>query len=370
MSTTAKQVDKNTIEVMLLMTEKCNLSCRYCYECNKTDKKMTLAIAKKILEKEFRDVEGTDKKIVIQFFGGEPMIEFDTIRAVYNYIKSSHFKNFEYCFVVTNGTLFDEKQKKWAFEHRYDFICGLSLDGTKEIHDYNRSNSYDLIDFEFFLQTWPQQKVKMTVSPEMLNKLSEGVIHCHNLGFGVLCNLADGLDWKSESTEVLQQQLQQLVTYYLEHPEMDLCTMLKMPLLHVGIKDRKQFPKWCGAGDHIHAYDVEGNLFPCQLFMEISGKNTMVPVIKSVYQSKVLEEKCRKCILFGCCPTCIGTNALRNCSPFYHTDVECRNIKVQFLATSYIMYEKYKRGLLNMSLEEEYILLRGIYSIQKNFSNL
>lgn len=370
MSSTIKQVDKDTVEIMLMMTESCNLSCRYCYEINKSNKRMSFDTAKKILDKELQSIKNPKENIVVQFFGGEPLLEFETMKRVYNYITKLGISNFNYCFTVTNGTLLTDEMKTWMFEHKDDFICGLSLDGTKEMHDYNRSNSYDLIDFNFFSETWPTQKVKMTIAPDMLNKLSDGVIHCHNLGFGVLCNLADGVHWKDESSDMLKQQLYRLVEYYLEHPKKDICSILKMPLLHVGLVDRKVFPKWCGAGDHIHAYDVDGNLFPCQLFMNISGKDIEIPLIKKVYSSEMLSEQCRNCVLYGCCPTCIGTNAVRGCNPFYHTEVECRNIKIQFLATSYLMYEKYKRGLVKLSESEEYALLNGIYKVQNAFSDL
>lgn len=39
------------------------------------------------------------------------------------------------------------------------------------------------------------------------------------LKFAVLCNLADGIDWTSKSSDILKQQLHQFVEYYLEHPE-------------------------------------------------------------------------------------------------------------------------------------------------------
>ena len=370
MSNTIKQADKDTIEIMLMVTESCNLSCRYCYEINKTQKKMSFDIARKIIDKEIQSIKNPDENIVIQFFGGEPLLEFELIREIYNYIAKLKIPNFNYCFTVTNGTLLTDEMKCWMIEHKQDFICGLSLDGTKEIHDYNRSNSYDLIDFNFFLEAWPAQKVKMTIAPDMLDKLSDGVIHCHELGFGVLCNLADGIDWPDESSDILKQQLYQLVEYYLAHPEKDICSILKMPLLHVGLVNREVFPKWCGAGDHIHAYDVDGNLFPCQLFMNISGTDIEIPSIKKIYSSKVLPPKCRDCVLYGCCPTCMGTNAVRKCNPFYHSDIECRNIKIQFWATSYLMYEKYKRGVLKLSESEEYTLLNGIYKVQNAFSDL
>lgn len=370
MSSTIKKADRDTLEIMLLMTETCNLNCRYCYEHNKTSKKMSFETAKKILDKEFAATQNTDTNIVIQFFGGEPLLEFETIKKIYEYVNECNYSNYNYCFTVTNGTLLDDGMKKWMYDHREDFICGLSLDGTPEVHNYNRSNSYNLIDLEFFAKTWSNQKVKMTISPDMLDKLSESVMHCHDLDFGVLCNLADGEDWKVESSEILKRELQILIDYYIKNPQKDVCSILKMPLLHVGLRDRKTFPKWCGAGDHIHAYDTNGVLYPCQLFMNITSKDLDIPTLNKEYHLNSLPPKCQKCILVGCCPTCIGTNVVRGCNYFYHTDVECTNIKIQFLATSFLMYDKYKKGLLTLSETEEYVLLNGIQTVQKSFSNV
>lgn len=368
MSETIKKADKNTIEVMLVMTEKCNLNCRYCYEDNKSKRKMDPETAKKIIDKELAAIEGSTKKLVVQFFGGEPTLEWNSIVKIYEYVKEKQHPNMDYFFVVTNGTTFSPEMKKWSNEHREDFICGLSLDGTREIHNFNRSNSYDLIDFDFFKSTWPKQKVKMTISPDMLPHLAEGVKHCHSLGFGVLCNLADGMDWKESSTAILQEQLEELIQYYIEHKEYEPCSILKMPLLHVALSNREQFPKWCGCGDHIHAYDVDGNLFPCQLFMNLTAKNLPIPKIKSIYSCHELMNKCQDCPIMGCCPTCMGTNIIRGCSAFYHTPTECANIKVQFLATSALMYYKWHNGQLNIkSEEEEALLLRNIEKIQIAF---
>lgn len=370
MSSTIKKADQNTIEVMLLMTEACNLNCRYCYECNKSHNKMSFETAKHIIDKEFEKAKGSDTNIVVQFFGGEPLLEFETVKKIYEYIHSYNSPNYNYCFAVTNGTLLDENMKEWMYEHKNDFICGLSLDGTPDVHNYNRSNSYDMIDLDFFVKTWPNQKVKMTISPDMLGKLSDCVIHCHELGFGVLCNLADGEDWKPESSNILKDELTKLVEFYINNPDFDVCSILKMPLLHVGIKEREYIPQWCGCGKNIHAYDCSGKLYPCQMFMDITRKNVHIPVTKKEYPLNTLPEKCQKCPLVGCCPTCIGVNVLRGCSNFYHTDVECTNIKIQFLATSFLMYDKYKKGLLKFSETEEYVLLNSIKTIQLAFSDM
>lgn len=365
------KADRDTIEILLVVTERCNLTCRYCYEFNKTGKRMNFETAKRIIDHELEAVEGTEQKVVIQFFGGECMLEFDLIKEIYDYVKGLNIPNFDCFFAVTNGTMLTSEMKNWLDKHKEDFICGLSLDGTKEVHDYNRSNSYDLIDFDFFINTWPKQKVKMTISPDKgLDQLSKCVIHCHELGFGVLCNLADGVEWEKSSSKILKRELETLVEYYLNHLDMEVCSILQMPLLHVALEERDVFPKWCGIGDHIHAYDVEGNLRSCQLFMQMSGNDCQMPEIKKVYSAERLPVKCRNCVLMGCCPTCMGTNVIRKCDLFFHTETECNNIKIQFLATSFLMYEKYRRGLLDLNEKEEYILLNGIKKIQESFSDL
>ena len=64
------KADRDTIEILLVVTERCNLTCRYCYEFNKTGKRMNFETAKRIIDHELEAVEGTEQKVVIQFFGG------------------------------------------------------------------------------------------------------------------------------------------------------------------------------------------------------------------------------------------------------------------------------------------------------------
>lgn len=368
MSDTTKLVDKNTLEVMLVLTEKCNLSCVYCYEKKKTNKRMSFDIARKIIDKELKDAYGTNRNIVFQLFGGEPTLEWDLITKIYNYVKIQEHPNYRGFFVVTNGTLMNNQMKKWAKQHREDFIMGLSMDGTKEVHDYNRSNSYDLIDFNFFLNTWPSQDVKLTISPDMLPKMGECIIHCHELGFGVMCNLANGIEWPQKSTTELKTQLIILVNYYIQNPDIKPCAMLSMPLLNINKKDRSCFNKWCGCSDHMHSYNTEGECYPCQFFMEMTNSDIAIPNIQAQYPVSELESKCYNCPIMGTCPTCMGANIVNHRSPFYHSDVECDNIKLQFLATSKIMYHRYKTGILKFKSDyDEAIFLKNVLIIQDMF---
>ena len=147
--------------------------------------------------------------------------EFETIREIYNYIESGMpgWKKKAIIFVNTNGTLLDEEKKEWLRVRKEHIYCGLSLDGTREMHNRNRSNSFDQIDLEFFKECWPEQNVKMTVSKETLPQLAEGVMFVHEKGFECGCTFAYGIEWSDALVGILQEQLYILVRYYAENPD-------------------------------------------------------------------------------------------------------------------------------------------------------
>lgn len=64
--------------VMLIVTNACNLHCRYCFEGHKNPRKMTLDTGKRILAKALSE-EGRDV-LKVDFFGGEPFLNFPLIK--------------------------------------------------------------------------------------------------------------------------------------------------------------------------------------------------------------------------------------------------------------------------------------------------
>lgn len=91
-------------------------------------------------------------KLVIDFIGGEPFICIDLLEILIPYainkFESSNktkWNTFHMSF-STNGTCFDNEKLKQLVEKYGKYMSiGLSLDGVKEIHDYNRSNSFDKV---------------------------------------------------------------------------------------------------------------------------------------------------------------------------------------------------------------------------------
>ncbi len=168
--------------VMLMLTEYCNLDCVYCYEKYKSKSVMSIGTAKESVQKFMAESEGFDE-VEFDLFGGEPTLRKNIIIELVEWTIAKKYSKPFLFFLQTNGTLINDKFKSWLLRHRSHVVVGLSLDGTRETHNANRSNSYDLIDIGFFRDNYADQGVRMTISPNGIETLSRDVIHLHESGF-------------------------------------------------------------------------------------------------------------------------------------------------------------------------------------------
>lgn len=356
--------------VTMTLTEKCNLQCLYCYEHNRSDACMSFETAKRIIDYELDHSRGYNL-IEFDMFGGEPFIEFDLIKRICEYTYTCNPSIDYRFFVTTNGTLVDKRVQEWL-EENPKVICGLSLDGTRDMHNANRSNSFDRIDLPFFLEHYPEQDVKMTISYETLESLAEGVIYLHEVGFRVSCNLAYNINWPVEtSKKILENQLSQLVTYYLNNRDVTPCSLIATSILEVGY-DNENAHRPCGAGNEMVAYDVYGNKYPCHFFMPISvgkekaSKANHIAFPKEIIPDNFLVEECKTCVIKPICPHCYGANYARTGNIFVPDRNLCILVKEIMKARSFYYGMLWKNHQLELSRDDEQALLRGIIAIQEN----
>lgn len=358
--------------VSLTLTQNCNLACTYCYEHNKSLQVMDFDTAKTIIDKEFSMLQD-DEYIEFDLFGGEPFLEFELLKKITEYV--CEVKGNRQCqlFATTNGTLVHGKIKEWLRNHRC-FICGLSLDGTREMHNINRSNSYDKIDLDFFKELYPEQDVKMTISKETLPNLAEGVIELHKKGFLVACNLAYQIDWSAdENVTLLDRELHKLIDYYLDNPQIKPCSMLEMSFNNI-VTCQDEAIKFCGAGTTMRSYDVDGEFYTCQFFMPLSiGKDKAenakkIEFPKETIPNELLDKKCRDCIIKSVCPNCFGANYAATGNIYSRDDNMCKLIKIMIKARSYFKAKQWELGQLEENEDEIQATLRSIVKIQEELT--
>ncbi len=352
--------------VILTLTDSCNLSCVYCYEHNKEPKTMPLETALSIVEKELTVDDGSDF-VCVYYFGGEPYLQFEEIREIHKFLHSRSWPKGWFGFTTTNGTLVHGEIQEWLKENASSMEVYLSLDGTREMHNRNRSNSYDKIDIEFFKNEYPF--AKMTVTEESLPTLADGIMELHQKGFEVSANLGYGIPWSENAPEVLSEQLVKLIDFYMEHPEYKPATMMNLAIMDMnpGAEVPKRF---CGVGPYMKSYDVDGQAYPCHAFAPLCLGDDRAEEAKkldfSCPMSKgLLDEKCRECPVVGVCPTCYGINFGASGNVYHIPDEHCRMMKVQFLANAMFQYKLYSAGRLELTKEEELKLLTNIAAVQK-----
>lgn len=104
---------KTVNEIGLLLTEDCNMRCKYCYVSGgKNNRKMGLEMAKQAIDYKLAQLPEKAKELTIYFYGGEPTLEFGLMKEIIEYTKKSSNGLKINTRIFTNGT-FDKKVAKW-----------------------------------------------------------------------------------------------------------------------------------------------------------------------------------------------------------------------------------------------------------------
>ena len=137
----------------LLVAHTCNLNCDYCFAAQGKFKGgeglMSFETGKQALDFLIAN-SGTRRNLEVDFFGGEPLVNFDVCKKLVEYARSiekQHNKNFRFT-LTTNGIGISDEVIEWANRECYNVV--LSLDGRKEVNDRFRTDlaghgSYDRI---------------------------------------------------------------------------------------------------------------------------------------------------------------------------------------------------------------------------------
>ena len=131
----------------------CNLNCEYCFAAqgkfNGQSGLMSFETGKQALDF-LIEHSGTRRNLEVDFFGGEPLMNFEVCKQLVAYARSvekEHNKNFRFT-LTTNGIGITDEVIEWANRECYNVV--LSLDGRKEVNDRFRKDvagrgSYDRI---------------------------------------------------------------------------------------------------------------------------------------------------------------------------------------------------------------------------------
>lgn len=309
-----------TRTVTFQVTDKCNLACTYCYQINKSVRRMKFEDAKLFIDKLLSGEDGFSEYvsvknspgIVIEFIGGEPFLEVDLIDQIVDYfrlrtIELNHPWADKFCIsICSNGVLYtDPKVQKFLQKNKDCISFSVTLDGNKELHDACRvfpdgRGSYDLA--EYATQDWMNRGYymgsKITISPDNLPYIYDALMHIVGLGYTeVNANCVYEAEWTDEQAGQLYHLMKKFADFMLSDNKYKLldCSLYQSTLGHP--KEETDLQNWCGGTGSMLSMDPDGWLFPCIRYMESSLGASRAPMrIGNVHTGLATYQKDKDCV--------------------------------------------------------------------------
>lgn len=361
----------------LNITEQCNLKCTYCYQVERRNNKRN-AMSFEVATSAIADHLTRDDdfhSVVIELIGGEALLYWQLVRDLIKWTadrQNTWTKKFSFL-IDTNGTLLRDEVKEFLSERREFVTLGLSLDGTPEAHDLNRPNSYARIapHLRFFADTWPMQPVKMTISPNTIPMVFEGIVHIMRHGIPVSSNVPmediyGPPDERASHVASYRNEVEKLVHLFSTHPELPLPSLIDLPIAVIGSAEEKR--PWCGSGRNMVAIETGGTELPCNRYASMSFDQSLLTKPLTGVRSK-----CSVCAFKAACQTCEAHNWETHGHPADRTTFHCDFTRLQIWGTARVhaaRLEERARELLALSPEERSCHLDELVRIRAHLRKL
>ena len=330
MAGTFKARSGNVIKALCLhVAHTCNLNCSYCFasqgKYHGERALMPFEVSKRAIDFLIEN-SGTRRNLEVDFFGGEPLMNWDVVKKTVAYARSvekAHGKNFRFT-LTTNGVLIDDEVIDYCNREMSNVV--LSLDGRKEIHDATRTDlaghgSYDKIvpKFQKLVAARGGKNYYMRGTFTHRNPdFTKDVFHMADLGFTelsmepVVAAPDDPMALTPADIEVVKEQYEILATEMLRRKKEGrgftfyhyMIDLTAGPCIYKRISG-------CGSGTEYMAVTPWGDLYPCHQF--VGESNYKLGDIRNGVTNEALREEFRSCNAYAR-PECADCWAKLYCS--------------------------------------------------------
>lgn len=314
----------------------CNLACKYCFaeegEYHGRRALMSFEVGKKALDFLVAN-SGNRVNLEVDFFGGEPLMNWDVVKQLVAYgrsLEKPNNKKFRFT-LTTNGVLLNDEVMEFVNKEMSNVV--LSLDGRKEVNDRMRpfrtgKGSYDLIvpKFQKLAESRNQTNyyIRGTFTRNNLD-FSEDVKHFADLGFKQM-SIEPVVGPEEDPYSIREQDLPQIMEEY-DKLALEYIDRYKkgngFNFFHFMI-DLTQGPcvykrlSGCGSGTEYLAVTPWGDFYPCHQFVgnedflmgNVDEGITKPELVKEFGNCNVYsKEKCKNCFAkFYCSGGCAANS--------------------------------------------------------------
>ena len=310
----------NSQNITLDLTEECNLNCSYCFTQSIHDKKVIdIDLAKQIIDYWLRAIPINDKPKEFTFWGGEPLLEWNMLKELVNYIQTNKGNQKILIGVVSNGVLYTEEKVKWCKDNKIQIL--ISMDGLQHIHDSNRifknnKGSWNIVDKNLrnAIKTNKRIIIINSVTPELAPYFLETLkYYVEDLGIKMfIFNPIYEANWNVEDFNILEDQYLKVIEYIKKKK------IIKIKPFDHNIKET--FLNSCGAANVSSSWGIDGFNYPCFRFnkhgLTLSEKFNSKTILGHMKDGKYVSlnnnfrgeflnsknnfsDKCKECEIYG-----------------------------------------------------------------------
>jgi uncharacterized protein len=364
-------------DLTLNITSECNLRCVYCWndhgrysnsKFQKEDKsrreksskngRMPPDVARKAVDR-LIEIGGDDKNLVVDFYGGEPLMNLETLMTTVDYCRKKQTRsNINFHFLLaTNGTLLTPSVAKELLDKGVQIA--VSIDGPREIHDHNRPfltkhGSYDTITSN--IRNMPRDIMKRIVGRTTVTPFFPDMVVLYNslkdLGFErieifesedachkITPGRESGFFATDKEFKVLCKEYEKLALLYIEEILRGFLDYKKTFFnrffkLMQRLYYHHEVAGGCPAAKGQIAVMADGGIYPCTAFLgikEFEFGNVKHGIDMTKYNNFIESanrrfDYCRDCPLFSLCRTtgsCLNMNYYFNGDPAISYNKSC-----------------------------------------------
>jgi uncharacterized protein len=311
---------------------------------------MDIETAKKIIDFAITKTP-PDQKLQFGFFGGEPLLCFQNMVTITEYLKKAAQTAgipFQLS-ITTNGTILTEPILNFLKREKVN-LC-VSIDGHESVHNLNRifsngKGSHALVakNLQTFVEQLDFVQVNAVFGPDTIKWLPELLPYFIEIGVQIIhLNPNITTTWSEESKSCLSEMFMQVANDYIQYYESGypLTVNLIDSKVILFLKGGYSFEDRCGMGETEWGFAPSGNIYPCERFI---GEDRESPhCIGNIHQGLNTARHCAILKQRGnrneTCQTCPLRNFCMNwcgCTNYYmtgHTDLASSMLCVSERAT-------------------------------------
>jgi len=343
--------ETHTKALCLNIAHDCNIRCGYCFastgDYHGGRKLMPFSVASKAIDF-LLATSGTRKRLEVDFFGGEPLMNFEVVKQTVLYARErekEYGKRVGFT-VTTNGTLLSKEIEEFINENMDNIV--LSIDGRKQVNDRMRKftdgrGTYDSImpKLKSFVESRGDKSyyIRGTFTANNLD-FSSDVLHLADMGFKeisiepVVAEKEKGYALREEHLPSIYKEYDKLAGKYIEYNKSGkgfryyhfLMDLDGGPCIYKRVSA-------CGSGVEYFAVTPDGELYPCHQF--VGRQEYLLGDVWKGVTNKELQgefsqntvyhkEKCRECwAKFYCSGGCQANAAAFSKDLKKPYDLEC-----------------------------------------------